>query len=263
MTYALSSIRQYNSKPPILLVFAIASIKSEVRSRVKRSKNHPYLLQYNCHPWAEHCFFVDDHSLASSMTVPLEPFVALSSFFTCQARSILDHPFRQDTTIQKLYSIAKQIFFDDITNQETITNDIRDFYRQTRSTMEKALTCLREDVPDAQQRIRVEDILNHGLATTHEYMAQHNESSVSSPERTLSPSATEPQRQLQQGSNSNWDYIESITGDNEVRNWESIFRDGKMLGYFASYSKAATMKSAYYRWKRRKRTCGAQSLKIY
>ncbi|KAI8338225.1 hypothetical protein BC941DRAFT_34850 [Chlamydoabsidia padenii] len=92
MTYALSSIRQYNSKPPILLIFAIASIKSEVRSRVKRNKNHPYLLQCNCHPWAEHCFFVDDHSLASSMTAPLEPCVALSSFFTCQARSILDHP---------------------------------------------------------------------------------------------------------------------------------------------------------------------------
>ncbi|KAI8338224.1 hypothetical protein BC941DRAFT_34844 [Chlamydoabsidia padenii] len=81
-------------------------------------------------------------------------------------------------------------------------------------------------------------------------MAQHNESSASSPERTLSPPATEPQQQLQQGSNSNWDYVEGIIGDNGVGNWESIFTDGKRLGYFASYNKTATMKSAHYRWKR-------------
>ncbi|ORZ12365.1 hypothetical protein BCR42DRAFT_420473, partial [Absidia repens] len=53
--------------------------------------------------------FIDSQSVKGVLNPPLLPIVAISSFLTNQWRSLLDHPYKDDATIQQLYDLAKRI----------------------------------------------------------------------------------------------------------------------------------------------------------
>ncbi|KAI9485849.1 MAG: hypothetical protein EXX96DRAFT_534173 [Benjaminiella poitrasii] len=89
-------------------------MKYEVSKRTVQNKKHPFLLQYSCHPWTQMCYFVSGSSIQSSLTLPLSPFVALSTFCISQHPSLLVNPFHNDSTIQLLYSIATRVFQEQI-----------------------------------------------------------------------------------------------------------------------------------------------------
>lgn len=158
ISYSVSAIRLHNTLPPIILIFAVSSIKYEVKKWITINKDHHFLLQYPCQPWTQRCYFVSNDSITSSLKRPLDPFVALSMFLTSQHTSLLTNPYRDDTTVQQLYAIAKRIFQDQVSKHEDIYDDLNDLCGATKTFMEQALLILGQDGVNLQAKSQLESI---------------------------------------------------------------------------------------------------------
>ncbi|KAI9344133.1 hypothetical protein BD770DRAFT_301271, partial [Pilaira anomala] len=142
MSSAISVYRQYNIKP-IVLTFVISSMKYEVSKKTVQNKDHPFLRQYSCKPWADMCYFVTGTSIETSLVSPLSPFVAFSTFFISQHPSLLVNPFRNDPTIQLLYSIAARVFHQEQMDETTKpTEDLLLVCENTENVLTKAISAL-------------------------------------------------------------------------------------------------------------------------
>ncbi|KAI8636413.1 hypothetical protein BD408DRAFT_460675, partial [Parasitella parasitica] len=113
-------------------------MKYEVSKKTVPNKKHPFLRQYSCQPWAEMCYFVSGSSIETSLISPLSPFVALSTFFISQHPSILVNPFRNDSTIQLLYSIATRVFQEQLNESTKPTEDLLLVCENAESVLSKA-----------------------------------------------------------------------------------------------------------------------------
>jgi hypothetical protein len=282
MTYAISVYRQYNQKPPILITFAISSMKYEVSKKTTRNKRLPFLLQYPCKPWARACYFVNDGSLQSSLVLPLPPFVALSSFFIGQHPSLLVNPYHADLTIQLLYSIATRVFQEQINESEKPVEDLMLVCQKTETTITQAIATLSEEVPDLTKWSRTRKILEDGKLVPETFKRKYETIRESSPfdessslnetSSLAAPTASNINTNTNTSStntntntsstntntntntNRNWAYLEQSLSnlDEEVSiPWERIYDDGRALGLFENYAKWNTMKSGFYRWKKK------------
>jgi DNA-directed RNA polymerase specialized sigma24 family protein len=102
-------------------------------------------------------------------------------FLTTQHPSLLTNPYHDDSTMQQLYAIARHVFHDQVTKHQRICDDILDLCRDTKTTFEEALSLLRQDVTDAQARIRLEKILQDGLLKSETYAKNYARAEESSP----------------------------------------------------------------------------------
>jgi hypothetical protein len=63
-------------------------------------------LSFFSQPWAENYYIISKESIQDDLSIPLNPLVALGSFFTNRSLSLRDHPLKEDPTIQFLYTSA-------------------------------------------------------------------------------------------------------------------------------------------------------------
>ncbi|KAI7859344.1 hypothetical protein BDC45DRAFT_497398 [Circinella umbellata] len=273
MTYAISVYRQYNKAPPIILTFVISSMKYEVSKKTTRSKKHPYLLQYSCQPWAKACYFVTESSIKSSLELPLPPFVALSTFIFGQHPSLSVNPYNTDTTIQLLYSIATRVFREQINEGQKPVDDLLLVCNKTENTIKQAIDTLLQEIPDVSKWSRTKKILDDGklipitLKRKYESIADSEESSsrdiptgtntntnINTNTNTNSDTSTNTNTNNNSNVSRHWEYVQErlsqLNKDTPIP-WERIYDDGRALGLFQNYSKWKTMKSNYYRWKKR------------
>ncbi|KAI7886884.1 uncharacterized protein EV154DRAFT_521070 [Mucor mucedo] len=91
-------------KDPIILIICVEELNQD-NVHVKLSKL-PGVFSYFSEPWAEHCYIISKESTKDNLSNPLDPLVALGSLFTNRSLSLADHPFKNDPTVQYLYTSA-------------------------------------------------------------------------------------------------------------------------------------------------------------
>lgn len=102
---------------PIMLIICVEKLNQEIKDDVVDSRL-PGIYSYFCKPWAAECLIICQESLAQTLTIPLDPLVAIGLFLTNRSMSIIDRPYGSDPTIQYLHILAlhfHQIDFQDIT----------------------------------------------------------------------------------------------------------------------------------------------------
>ncbi|KAI7884470.1 uncharacterized protein EV154DRAFT_522240 [Mucor mucedo] len=101
--YCLQAFARYR-KDPIMLIICVEKLNQD-NVHVELSKL-PGVFSYFSEPWTEHCYIISKESIKDNLSIPLHPLVALGSFFTNRSLSLADHPFKNDPTVQYLYTSA-------------------------------------------------------------------------------------------------------------------------------------------------------------
>ncbi|KAI8886651.1 hypothetical protein K501DRAFT_157979, partial [Backusella circina FSU 941] len=102
VSYCIQAYTRYDSEP-IILIICVEKLHQDIYKHVKPS-TLPGVFSYFSQPWAEHCYIISEESIKDNLSIPLNPLVALGSFFTNRSLSLADHPFKNDPTIQYLYT---------------------------------------------------------------------------------------------------------------------------------------------------------------
>ncbi|KAI8637514.1 hypothetical protein BD408DRAFT_447550 [Parasitella parasitica] len=267
---------------PVVLVVAIHECSSQIMNKATKNKSKPFFFKMPCYPWANQCYILCKESISSHMeNTPLDPIVALGSFFIEQRQSLADHAHHRDPFIQHLYSNAKHIFQNQITMNESVAGCLLRVIEDAESRYHKAIDMLDDDVQDTNTKKRTIDYLKEGmtflrtckrkfvssgssspipLSTTSSAHESRSPSPTNSIPETSSHLRTIPSEQpssindsaTAEESSKNWRYIEDYMeqiGDDRM-NWQTCYRDGRRKGYFKNYSTHFSLKNTYNRWKK-------------
>ncbi|KAI9475869.1 MAG: hypothetical protein EXX96DRAFT_574968 [Benjaminiella poitrasii] len=102
VSYCLQAFTRYDIEP-IILIICVEKMHQDIYKHMKPS-TLPGVFSYFSQPWAESCYVISKESIKNNMTIPLDPMVALGAFFTSSSPSLSNHPFKDDPTIQYLYT---------------------------------------------------------------------------------------------------------------------------------------------------------------
>ncbi|RCH86230.1 hypothetical protein CU098_004340 [Rhizopus stolonifer] len=116
VNYCLQAFTRYDIEP-IILIICVEKMDQDIYKHMKPS-TLPGVFSYFSQPWAENCYVISKESIKNNLTIPLEPMVALGAFFTSSSPSLSNHPFKDDPTIQYLYTSS---FFQQ--QMETVNKD--------------------------------------------------------------------------------------------------------------------------------------------
>ncbi|KAI7847639.1 hypothetical protein BDC45DRAFT_412762, partial [Circinella umbellata] len=121
ISYSLSVMKRY-SATPVVLAIVIHNTTTELTNLTTTSKRLPFLLELPCHGWAESCYVINASSISDHLQQsPLNPLVALGYFLIQQKLSLRYIERNDDETIRLLYTIAQQIFGNQLQkNKESI-----------------------------------------------------------------------------------------------------------------------------------------------
>lgn len=267
----------------MVIIICVYTIRSEVRKTTVPSDTFPYLLEYPCTGWANHCFLMDAKSIQNHLQqTPLDPLAAIGLFFTQQKQSLLSIKEGNDETIQLLYRVAKKNFFfeTDINSEEHIADELRQIRNQTYAQFNKALQALENDIPDPNTRKRTTQYLKDGLTylRTHKKkyrldnstQAEQNTAALvisqaegdaddpvdSQPEQSIVSydSTIQDVLPILREPNANWIYIEDYRNNHSENDmdWEKCYLEGKQKGLFKKYNSWKSVKSGYYRFLKKK-----------
>lgn len=78
ISYCLQAFARYH-KDPIILIICVEKLNQD-NIHVKLSKL-PGVFSYFSEPWAEPCYIISKESTKDNLSIPLDPLVALGSFF--------------------------------------------------------------------------------------------------------------------------------------------------------------------------------------
>lgn len=92
-----------NDVEPVIFIICVEKINPDVLLNMKESAVSG-VFTYFSQPWAEKCYVLSKESIKDNLTIPLAPMVALGAFFTSSSPSLSNHPFKDDPTIQYLYT---------------------------------------------------------------------------------------------------------------------------------------------------------------
>lgn len=269
ISYGVSAARQYNT-PPILITFAISSMKYEVSKRTVSQTSKPFLWKIqHCQPWARCCYFVTIDSIRQSLTEePLDKFVGLSIFLISQHRSLAANPYYLDPTIQKLYTIAKQIFENQATKRQTeVIEDLVYVCDEIKKKLKEAIVALdQSEVPETVKN-PVKNCIEGAILINNTYQAKYEESDCLSilssrpsspdvgtgllsgdvPASLSNPPIEVPNTtpaQIVRSRSENWEYINShlsTLGEKEAIPWEAIYVNSRRNGYFSTFGNSASL----------------------
>ncbi|CAO3627826.1 unnamed protein product [Mucor hiemalis] len=188
------------------------------------------------------CYFVTGSSIETSLELPLSPFVALSTFFISQHPSLLVNPFRNDPTIQLLYSIAARVFQEQMDEGTKPTEDLLLECESAEIVFTKAISALSEEVPDIKKCKKILDdgkLLPAALKRYYESISSQEAPNANADTNTNADTITNANTSTSTNTNtstiSNWDYSEHYLSklDNITPIlWERVYEDGRELGFF-------------------------------
>lgn len=79
VNYCLQASTIYHNDP-IILIICVEKLNQDTHKHVKLSKI-PGVFSYFSQTWAEHCYIISEESIKDNLSTPLNPLVALGSFF--------------------------------------------------------------------------------------------------------------------------------------------------------------------------------------
>ncbi|KAI8393780.1 uncharacterized protein BYT42DRAFT_552218 [Radiomyces spectabilis] len=220
--------------PPVVMVIAIHECSRSVLKAAKTDKKKTFFFKLPCYPWAEECFILSKESICAHLQkTPLEPIVALGSFFVDQKQALVEHDHHDDPTIKQLYHIAGRIVQNQVTVEETRIDQLLRVIHEAESFSDKAISTL-DDGDDDSTKKRAIGYMKQARALLKACKRQ----------RTSSPEADQNGR--------NWRYIERYLEKNQGSRmkWPNCYQDGIREGYFQHFSNYTSLKNAYNRWKK-------------
>ncbi|KAI8393777.1 uncharacterized protein BYT42DRAFT_525032 [Radiomyces spectabilis] len=149
---------------PVVLVTAIDQCSRQVLNKATKNKSKPFLFKLPCYPWANQCFILSKESISSHIDkIPLDPVVALGSFFMEQKQLLAEHTHHDDPTIQQLYYIAEPIIQKQVTEHSRISHLLR-VINEIELRCGKAIRMLDDDADYSNAKKRTIDLLKEGMA---------------------------------------------------------------------------------------------------
>lgn len=247
--YSLAVIKEHGISP-IIVVFGIHPTKPSVANDLVQSDQIPYAKEYPCKPWAKSFYILDPITISSHVhEQPLKPLVAVEHFLHKQKRTLLgmDSKKRADETIQLLYTIAKQIFENDITLEERTIDVLLNVCEQTQKQFHKIKEALEiENLEELKKKKNAQE----SMPKTDICIWRHAKQSIDAhlylsfqlcqkkqKKKKDGPSKSEYNEDLLPASNlSNtkspcFAFIENFKS-NQKMNWNACFSAGRAKGFF-------------------------------
>jgi hypothetical protein len=207
-------------------------MKYEVSKRTVSQTSKPFLWKIqHCQPWARSCYFVTIVLIRQSLTEePLDKFVGLSIFLLSQHRSLAANPYYLDPTItiQKLYTIVKQLLEDAATKRQTeVIEDLVYICDENKKKLKEAIVALdQSNIPETVKNL-VKKCIEGAILINNVYQAKYEESDHAPPRRMVgtgllpgdvpaslsNPHIEVPNTttaQIVRSRSENWEYINSL-----------------------------------------------------
>lgn len=151
----LQILKEYPVTPIVVVVCINSTTEDIINMEVKRNEEFPFAMQLPCTGWAKSFNLLNGGSIHAYLdTQPLHPLVAVAHFLIEQKLSLISMQNRQDLTVQKLFSLAKDIFGNEIDEYENLLVVLEEVCNQTKSQFSKASKRLLEDIEDPESRKR-------------------------------------------------------------------------------------------------------------
>ncbi|KAI7865307.1 uncharacterized protein EV154DRAFT_546544 [Mucor mucedo] len=247
--YALHVEKEYKIKPSIL-VFGIGKTCNNIKSKFNATQ-HNFAKQLVCDHWAEKCLIIDCDTIGEdNKELPLLPLLAIGIFLCFQKASLMSIEYKDDTTLQMLYKIAKEQAEKEKAEEPQFTK-----LKEVISAMPEGLlqkralsyaedgclytdTCKRKyskkDLSCTSPMPAPLDLPEAGLNLIHEFEANNNNDAIL-PELDIPKS--------------DMDYVIQFKRSSKPMNWKECYEVGKRDGFFTVYTSPASLKRAHYKKK--------------
>lgn len=258
--YSLAIIKEHGVSP-IIIVFGIHPTKPSVANDLVQSDQIPYAKEYPCKPWAKSFYIPDPITINSHVhEQPLKPLVAIEHFLHKQKRTLLgmDSKERADETIQLLYSIAKQIFENDVTLEERTIDVLFNVCEQAQMQFNKIKEALEtENLEELRKRAR--EYAEDGYMYLETYKAKYRRTSLHEPPalpeeaKKDGPSKSEYNEDLLPASSRpntkspDFAFVENFKSNQKKMNWNACFDTGRAKGFFKSYKDSNSLKASFFK----------------
>ncbi|CAO3655857.1 unnamed protein product [Mucor hiemalis] len=253
--YCLQILKEYPVAPIVVVVCINSTTEDIINMEVKQNEDFPFAMQLPCIGWAKSFNLLNGGSIHAYLdTQPLHPLVAVAHLLIEQMLSLISMENRQDPIIQKLFSLAKDIFGNEIDEYENLLAVLNEVCNQTKSRFPKASKRLLEDIGDSESRKRTAKCLDDGILYVDEICRKHHiRTEPVNPSSVGSSSSSTPSRDLLPAPKQeypNWVFIDSARKHlKDKMDWEACFQIGKDIGLFKSYKNSKSAKSGYFRVK--------------
>lgn len=85
VNYCLQAFARYTFEP-IILIICVEKLHEDINKHMT-TNTLPGVFSYFSQPWAQDCYIISEESIEQITTIPLNPLIALGSFFTNRSRS--------------------------------------------------------------------------------------------------------------------------------------------------------------------------------
>lgn len=223
-----------------------------------RCPEDPFMYQASSPFWAKRCLVLSQSTIEGHIedTEPLHPLVVLTMFLTYDARCILALPRWDDSTIQELYSIAKQVAQESTCVEDEKLRALHVISEVHENQYTKIMACLLEEPPNLRKALKyVEDGRQYSARLKRKYDAEahHDEE----PAEAVTPLEEPPKitntnnRSLDLQAMQFVDAYNERTKD-ERMNWKRCYDQGVKEGKITSYTTSASLRVSYMDYKKRK-----------
>lgn len=258
--YCLAVNKEHGTLP-IIVVFGIHPTKPSIANDLVQSDQIPYAKEYPCKPWAKSFYILDPITINNHVhEQPLKPLVAVEHFLHKQKRTLLsmDSKERADETIQLLYSIAKQIFENDVTLEERTIDVLLNVCEQTQKQFYKIKEALEiENLEELRKRTR--EYAADGYMYLETCKTKYRRTSLPEPldlpeeAKKDGPSRSEYHEDLLPASDQpntkspDFAFVENFRSNEKKMNWGACFDTGRAKGLFRSYKDSNSLKASFFK----------------
>ncbi|OBZ82374.1 hypothetical protein A0J61_09577 [Choanephora cucurbitarum] len=238
------AIKKEHGHLPVVVAFGIHPTNPNVATDLTPSSSLPYAREYPCKPWVRYIYILDQSSVSNHMhEQPLKPLVAVEYFLHSQKRSLLsmENKGRTDETIMLLYTIAKQIFEDDVKSEERTIDVLLNVCEQMQKQFFKIKDALALGNGDETKK-RVREYAEDGRLYLEACKAKYRRISLPEPldlpeqAKKDGPSAAEYAEDLLPSSDQpndqspDFEFVENFRKNEKRMNWSSCFNAGRAKG---------------------------------
>ncbi|CAO3617517.1 unnamed protein product [Cunninghamella blakesleeana] len=214
-----------------------------------------FFLQTPSNHFAKLCYLITKDSIESTvnkMNEHMNPIVAFAHFLISGQQSIISIDRRDDPTIIKLYSVAKELMDDGNNLEDKALSALRTVCSATHDQFVKISDTIIEKPNLALQYANAGHLYSDTLKRKYDQMAF----SSSSPGKSITPmeeseeinSKSNPQLNL--SSEKLIKFVNTYKENYRRMNWDNCWAEGRDIGLFEEYGNGTSLKTVYYRMKK-------------
>ncbi|CEI88119.1 hypothetical protein RMCBS344292_02519 [Rhizopus microsporus] len=234
MRYSLNVFDQKNTLPILLVINTDGFSSKQFREEnfVKRDSEPYYVLSSPL--WAKQVRIYNSDSIASHLQIPMAKMTALVHFLTQQQKHIIALDEYMDPTLQRIYTMAHQIFTEKSNDKVIQDTEIQSFCDATIAQYEKIIK--NNSSNNAASRKRIANYAQDGIsfATNFKRRCMEEESGCVTPIHI-----TKTKDLL---------FVEKFMKQHKGKmKWTTCFEEGIKEGLFDRFASHATLKMSFHR----------------